>query len=569
MGRRPMLGILYPSLKYMKKNISRLAAAVCVLALSSAQVIAAAAAAAAPRLVQNDGRYALMVDGQPFTMLGVQAHNSSNYPGALARVWAAVKDAHANTLEIPVAWEQVEPVEGRFDFSYVDTLVAQARQNKVRLVLLWFGTWKNTRPQYAPEWVRTDNQRFPRMLDKDGNMTYCLSPYGEETLKADTRAFVAFMAHLKKIDQAHRTVIMVQVQNEVGTFNSARDYSPKAEAAFRQPVPQAVLAKKKSPVPGAASGTWAEVYGPYADEYFLAYSMADYIGKMAKAGRAVYDLPMYVNAAVRDSVEPATPWKNNFNAGGPTYDVIDIYQAAAPDIAISAADLYGKESPQVTGNLDKYQRRDNALFVPEMANAPYFARYIYQILGRGAIGIAPFGVDYADYNYPLGAKTSDKAMAAPFGKIYAAFRPMERMWAKWSLEGRTHGIAESDERTPQTVTIGNWSVNAIFREWHMGTVAHSANKQDFPPDTEFPTGGAAFAQTADNEFVVIGQQVRLHFGSAGANTGKQPMYLRVEEGRFDAAGKWIMERNWNGDQVDSGLNLPARPTVLKVRMGTY
>ena len=136
-------------------------------------------AAPIPRLVQKDGRYALMVDGKPFTVLGVQAHNSSNYPAALPKVWEAVRDAHANTLEIPVAWEQVEPAEGKFDFSWVDTLLAQARRNKVRLVLLWFGTWKNTGPQYTPEWVKFNNQRFPRMVDKDGKVSYCLSPLGE------------------------------------------------------------------------------------------------------------------------------------------------------------------------------------------------------------------------------------------------------------------------------------------------------------------------------------------------------------------------------------------------------
>jgi len=160
-------------------------------------------------------------------------------------------------------------------------------------------------------------------------------------------------------------------------------------------------------------------------------------------------------------------------------------------------------------------------------------------------------------------------MAEPFGKIYAAFRPMEQMWATWSLEGRTSGIAESDERTPQKLMFGNWDVTASFRKWQMGTVAYRENKTDFPPDTEFPTGGAAFAQIGDDEFIVIGQPIRLKFGSAGANAGKPAMYLYVEEGYFDAAGKWVMERNWNGDQVDSDLNLPARPTVLKIRMGTY
>jgi hypothetical protein len=43
----------------------------------------------------------------------------------------------------------------------------------------------------------------------------------------------------------------------------------------------------------------------------------------------------------------------------------------------------------------------------------------------------------------------------------------------------------------------------------------------------------------------------------------------VEEGQFDPQGRWIMERNWNGDQVDHGVNLPARPTILKIRLRAY
>jgi len=546
-----------------------LLAVLCALTLSTGQ---AGAAAPIPRLVQKDGRHALIVDGKPYTMLAVQAHNSSNYPAALPEVWAGVRDAQANTLEIPVAWEQVEPTEGKYDFSYVDTLVAQARQNKVRLVLLWFGTWKNTSPQYTPGWVKFNNARFPRMLDKEGKTIYCLSPHGEETLKADQRAFVAFMAHLKKIDREQRTVIMVQVQNEVGTYGTVRDFAPKAEAAFRQPVPAAVLARKKAPQPGKASGSWSEVYGPYADEYFHAYAIATYIEQIAKAGRAVYDLPMFVNNALRDPIEPMAPWKGNFASGGPTFDVIDIYKAAAPHIDIAAPDQYAPESNKVSATLELFQRPDNALFMPEMGNSANYARYIYQILGRGALGVAPFGVDYADYsNYPLGSKLKDKSMAEPFGKIYAAFRPMAQLWAGWALEGRTAGIAENDARTPQTMTLKNWSITASFREWQFGerSEADKASGKDAPPGTEAPAGGVAVAQLGENEFIVIGQHVRLRFAGAGANAGKPSMYGRVEEGQFDAQGRWIMTRNWNGDQADHGLNLTGKPVVLRITMGTY
>lgn len=533
-------------------------------------MLAAAGAAAAPipELVQKDGRHALMVDGAPFVMFGGQAQNSSNYPLALNKVWAAIKDMNANTLEIPVAWEQIEQVEGKFDFSYVDTLVAQARKNKVRLVLLWFGTWKNTGANYAPEWVKFNNARFPRMLDKEGKPIYCLSPQGEETLKADKKAFVALMSHIKKIDEAHRTVIMMQVQNEVGTYGFARDYGPKAEAAFNSPVPEAVLKRKKSPVALAASGTWKQVYGDYADEYFHAYSIASYIGEIAKAGRAVYNLPMYVNNSIRDSLEePVKPWNKNFASGGPTFDVIDIYKAAAPAIDFAAPDIYSPDSKKFAATLDKFQRPDNALAVPEMSNASEYVRYAYLVLGRGAINFSPFGIDYADYsNFPLGHKATDKTMVEPYGKIYSAFRPMERQWSKWAFEGRTYGVAEGDDRAPQTIAMKGWKGTISFREWQFGEREYFKDVKDLPAGTEKPNGGVAIAQIADNEFIIVGQYARVKIEHAD---GKPTMWARVEEGYYDPSGKWIMERNWNGDQTDYGLNLTGKPVVLKVKVGTY
>ncbi|QJE02086.1 DUF5597 domain-containing protein [Massilia forsythiae] len=537
--------------------------------------IAAATAAEMPRLVEQNGRHALLVDGAPFLVLGGQAQNSSNYPAALPKVWEALKDAHANTLEIPVAWEQIEPREGKFDFGYVDTLVAQARQNGMRLVLLWFGTWKNTGPSYTPEWVKFDNTRFPRMVDKDGKTSYCLSPLGEATLAADKKAFVALMEHVRKIDADKKTVIMVQVENEVGTYGVARDYGARGQAAFAQPVPAAVLAQQPAPAGRPAQGNWSEVYGDYAEQYFHSWAIASYIEEIAKAGRAVYDLPMYVNNALRDpqpldDPRAPLPWRANFASGGPTYDVIGIYKAAAPHIDFAAPDIYMPESNKVSAILASFQRRDNALMVPEMGNAEGYARYVYQIIGKGALGVAPFGIDYAEYsNYPLGAKYIDRRMVEPFAKIYKVFAPMGRTWAKWALAGRTWGVAEGDDRAPQTVEMNGWKATLSFREFQFGEREYLRDKTEFAAGTEHPSGGVAIAQVGPDEFVLIGQQIRVKLSGLGANKEKPSMYARVEEGRFDKDGKWVMERNWNGDQTDYGLNLPATPTVLKVRMGTY
>ena len=206
-----------------------------------------------PQIVSRDGRHALLVDGEPFLILGAQVNNSSNWPKALESVWPAIEVVKPNTVMVPVAWEQIEAEEGRFDFSFVDELLKQAREHDQRLILLWFATWKNNGPNYAPKWVKLDNERFPRVITADGRTLNSLSPHGQATLDADRKAFVELMKHLKAADP-QRTVIMVQPQNEPGTYGSVRDFSPLAQEVFEGPVPQSLPPSRRCRQPRGDGG---------------------------------------------------------------------------------------------------------------------------------------------------------------------------------------------------------------------------------------------------------------------------------------------------------------------------
>jgi beta-galactosidase GanA len=530
------------------------------LALLAALPASGLAAADLPRFAEKNGRHALMVDGAPFLMLGLQANNSGNYPSQLPVIWPAVKALNANTLEMPIAWEQIEPVEGKFDFSFVDELLKQARANDTKLVLLWFGSWKNNNPGYAPEWVKLDNTRFPRVITAKGEVKDSLSPHFRSTLEADKRAFVALMQHLKAADPDHQ-VIMVQVENETGTYRAVRDFSPTAQRLFDKPVPAELIKATH-----ARPGTWKEAFGKDADEYFHAWHIASYVNEIAAAGKRALPLPMYVNAALRDPFKYQDPF--TYSSGGPTWNVLDVWKAGAPAIDAIAPDIYDRDSARVRKTLDQYGRPDNALFVPEIGSDKGYARHIYDVLGRQGMGFSPFGLDYSGFsNYPLGAKQVDAATMENFAVHYRRFAPMARQWAKLSFENKVWGAGEADDRKPETLALGGrWTATLSYGEWQMGSAGDSwMGKIDPVPDRQIPDGGAAIAQLSPDEFLLTGHRVRVTFGSA---KGERFMIARVEEGHFDS-GRWVFDRVWNGDQIGSGINLTTLPQVLKVKLATY
>ena len=536
-------------------------ALVSLIALAAASAAPAIAAEASiPKFVAKDGRHALLVDGAPFLMLGLQVNNSSNYPSQLPKVWPAAKAMHVNTLEVPIAWEQIEPVEGRFDFSFVDVLLRQARDNDVKLVLLWFGTWKNNGPSYAPEWVKLDNNRFPRVITAKGETRNSLSPHFPATLEADKKAFVQLMRHLKAADPDH-TVILIQPENETGAYSAVRDYSPTAQKLFAGPVPaQLVKAMGKTP------GTWSQVFGKDADEYFYAWSIGRYVNEIAAAGKRELPLPMYVNAALRDPFKYQDPY--TYSSGGPTWNVLEVWKAAAPSIDAIAPDIYMRESDNVRKTLEQYDRPDNPLFVPEIGSDKGYARHLYDVLGRHGIGFSPFGLDQTGYsNYPLGAKTVDAQALENFAVHYRLLAPMAREWARLAYEGNVWGAGEADDRKAETLKLGDrWTATLSYGEWQFGSIDQPwMGKAEKQPGREVPDGGALIAQLSPNEFLITGYRARVSFGSV---KGERFLMARVEEGHFED-GQWVFDRLWNGDQTDYGLNLTTTPQVLKVKLATY
>jgi beta-galactosidase GanA len=516
-----------------------------------------ATATVLPQVVEQDGRYALMVDGAPYLMLSAQVNNSSSWPAMLPKVWPAVAQLHANTVEVPIAWQQIEAREGQFDFSFLDTLLAQARSQRVRLVLLWFGTWKNNGPAYAPEWVKLNNQRFPRVINAKGVRRDSLSPNFESTLTADRRAFVELMRHLQAVDAEH-TVIMVQVENETGTYGAVRDYSPAAQQLFAGQVPaQIIKALDQRP------GTWAQVFGKDADEFFQAYSIAHFVDEVAAAGKAAYPIPMFVNAALKDPFRAQDPYE--YSSGGPTSNVLDIWKAAAPAIDVIGPDIYLHDYRGYTRTLELYGRADNALFVPETGNAQENARFFFEVVGRGGLGFAPFGMDFTGYaNFPLGAPKVDEETIDAFARNYKLVEPMMRELAALNLQGKVWGAAEPLETHVQHVVLGAagstpWQVEVSYGREMFGDGEAKGNPT--------PCGGVLVAELGPNEYLVTGYRARVRFERA--QESKTPFMLaRVEEGHYEQ-GKWIFERLWNGDQTDWGLNFTNLPQVLRVRLAEY
>lgn len=511
-------------------------------------------AAEAPHLEERDGRYALFVDGHPFLILGGQIHNSSAWPSELPQVWESMAALHANTLEAPVYWEQFEPQEGQFDYTNVDQLVEGARAHNLRVVLLWFGTWKNGNMHYVPAWVKNDPKRFPHVIRPDGEPIDVLSANSRDTLEADKSAFVALMRHLKKIDGELHTVLLVQVENESGIIGSIRDNSEIANKEFAGNVPSDLLAAaRKEP------GTWKNVFGADADEVFEAYYQAKYINEIAAAGKREFDIPCYINVWIN---YPPTQLPQRqldtpgigYPSGGAVQKLVWLWRAIAPSIDMIGPDLYVDDPQFYRQTMAIYRRADNPLWIPETGRDDRFGKFLFYALGADAIGFSPFGVDQTGWNI-LG-DTPWKAHKDNF----ALLGPMSREIAQWEFDGKLKTAVEEPGKTTQELDFGAWRATVSF---------------GFPqpdgrpaPGTTDAHGSALVAQLGPNEFLVTGVDASVVFHLPGKLPWIRSQIVTAEEGIYDD-GVWKPLRLLNGDETDRGLCFHEKPEVVRVTMGRF
>lgn len=527
-----------------------------------------------PHLEKQGTAIRLMVKDKPFLMLAGELHNSTCGGFDYMRpVWKRMAQKNLNTVIATVSWELTEPEKGKFNFDLVDSIIYGARKENLKLVLIWFGSWKNSGSIYIPSWVKNDYEKYPRVNDENGKPLEILSTFGEESAASDAEAFAALMHHIKEVDSVDQTVIMMQVENEMGVLdhlgetpgNARRDFSDPANAAFKSPVPAELMTylteNKENLFPELykvwgnngfkTSGTWEEIFGKavlkqemkdwqfysyYTEELFMAWNYARYVNKVASAGKKEYDIPMYVNAWLK---QPSTAWPGRYPSGGPLPQVIDIWRAAAPSIDFISPDIYIDEFKWVC---NEFTRGANPLFIPETRGGAIGAARAYYVFGEFNAGcFAPFGIDNERF-----------AMNDPLDEAYATLDNISSSILENQGKGTMRGILVDSVSPLSEFQLGNYNVKAVLAAEHKPLIS-----------------GAVIIETGPGEYLVAGKGMDIFF--TPTDKSARPGILAADEGTF-ISGKWVAQRRLNGDETHAstydgtGIKLTDKPGIQKVSL---
>jgi hypothetical protein len=470
----------------------------------------------------------LVVDGKPFLILGGELGNSSAAcTEDIERIFPKLQRMGLNTVLVPAYWDLTEPQEGQFDFTLTDKIIRQARQNGLKVVFLWFGAWKNSMSCYAPLWFKENYKKYPRAYTQSGKPLEIASAFSENVYQADSRAFSGWMKHIADIDKEEGTVIMIQIENEIGMLENARDYSKEANALFNAPVPAELMKylqkNKKTLHPEMLrkwesqgckkQGTWQEVFGAdiYTDELFMAWHYARYVERMAQEARSIYNVPLYVNAAMNSRNRKP----GEYPSAGPLAHLIDVWHCGAPSIDLLAPDLYDNG---FTDWVAKYKLHNNPLFIPEIKLTDNNGVRAFYIFGEhDAIGISPFSIE-----------DGSDSPNAPLVKSYKTLKESMPLLTRYQGKGVMKGLLFDQENKERILYQDDLKI--ICR--HFFTLPWDPRARD---GSTWPEGGGILLRLAPNEYIVAGSGIVIEFEKTTENQTKAQAL--GEDGFAQAGGK--------------------------------
>lgn len=520
-----------------------------------------------PRLEHRDNSTArIVVNDRPMLMIGGELGNSSaSTPEDVKRTFSHLHKMGLNTVLVPVSWELIEPQEGEFDMGTLDVILSEARHNELKVVLLWFGAWKNSMSCYAPEWFKRDVKRFPRAHTSEGVPVEEASSLSKNVLEADKRAFCHVMAYLRDHDALEQTVIMVQVENEIGMIEVPRDYSADATRLYQSAVPKQLTdylkryqkslhpyLKEKLQPQAKAGANWAQLFGDdiYTEEIFQTWTYATYVEQIAKAGREIYNLPMYVNVALNSRDRKP----GQYPSGGPLAHLIDLWHCGAPSIDVLGVDIYDKG---IKSWLAKYHLPNNPLFVPEIRLEDKDAMYALYAFGHhGAMGFCPFSIE----DYPLTTtsnandwKQMDLSQDDQLNIFSSVGSSLSPLVASYQLLRQTEPLILERQGTKDmdAVLLDNEQREAeiVTADGIRLTVKHSYSLGWEPgaKDAEWPETACIILRLGKEDYLVIGSGVVVTF--------QQRIGLAKCEEVEIVDGKQHIIRHLNGDQTHQGRHV--------------
>ncbi len=507
-------------------------------------------------------------------MIGGELGNSSaSTLDDVQRIFPHLKALGLNTVLAPVTWELIEPKEGTYDFTSLDNIISEARKNDLKVVILWFGAWKNSMSCYAPEWCKRDTKRFPRVHDRNGKPLEEASSLSTNVLEADKRVFCQIMRHIREVDEKEQTVVMVQVENEIGMINEPRDYSNDATRMYNSQVPSQLtkyLKQNRKTLNNnvlqikSEQGNWAEMFGNdmFAEEIFQAWTYATYVEQIAKAGKAIYNLPMYVNVALNSRDRKP----GEYPSGGPLAHLIDIWHCGAPSIAVLGLDLYDKGYRDWTS---KYHLHNNPLFIPEIRLEDRDGiRALYAFGHHDAMGFCPFSIeDYPLHKHAsssnwkdidinkddqLNTFSSNSSTLSPLASAYHLLRQAEPMILKYQGTDKMDAVILDDKEREADIKMPDGTMLHIKHSYSLGWEPVAQGEQ-------WPEVACIIINTGKDEYVVIGSGVVITYSHPD---GKQVGLAKCELVEAGTDGTLHIVRHLNGDQTHQGRH-------VRIPVGNY